>query len=83
MSDHLCWGGAGGVHLHDLLPLPYTEAAVQWVAERARAVQDLLGVRFVLENVSSYLTFTRERDDASGSSSPPSPRRPTAASSST
>ncbi len=58
VSDHLCWGGAGGVHLHDLLPMPYTEAAVKWVAERARAVADVLGVRFVLENVSSYMTFT-------------------------
>ncbi len=58
VSDHLCWGGAGGVHLHDLLPLPYTAAAVKWVAARARAVQDTIGVRFVLENVSSYMTFT-------------------------
>jgi uncharacterized protein (UPF0276 family) len=58
VSDHLCWGGAGGVHLHDLLPMPYTERAVKWVAERARAVQDMLGVRFALENVSSYMTYT-------------------------
>src|SRR5271155_2120934 len=58
VSDHLCWGSAGGVHLHDLLPLPYTAATVRWVAERARAVQDFLGVRLALENVSSYMTFT-------------------------
>jgi uncharacterized protein len=58
VSDHICWGSASGVHLHDLLPLPYTAEAVRWVAERARAVQDFLGVRFVLENVSSYMTFT-------------------------
>jgi uncharacterized protein (UPF0276 family) len=57
LSDHLCWGGAGGVHLHDLLPLPYTERAVKWVSERARAVQDFLGVRFAIENVSSYMTY--------------------------
>src|SRR6185437_10387934 len=57
VSDHICWGGASGVHLHDLLPMPYTAAAVRWVAERARAVQDVLGVRFVLENVSSYVTY--------------------------
>jgi uncharacterized protein len=57
VSDHLCWGGAGGVHLHDLLPLPYTAAVVKHVAERARAVQDFLGVRLALENVSSYLTY--------------------------
>ena len=58
VSDHLCWGGAGGVHLHDLLPLPYTEEAVRWVAGRARAVQDFLGVRLALENVSSYMSYT-------------------------
>jgi hypothetical protein len=57
VSDHLCWGGAGGVNLHDLLPLPHTAEAVTWVAERARVVQDFLGVRLALENVSSYLTF--------------------------
>jgi uncharacterized protein (UPF0276 family) len=57
VSDHICWGGASGVHLHDLLPMPYTAAAVRWVAERARAVADVLGVRFVLENVSSYMTY--------------------------
>jgi uncharacterized protein (UPF0276 family) len=58
LSDHLCWGSAGGVHLHDLIPLPYTAEAVRWVAERARAVQDFLGVRLALENVSSYMTYT-------------------------
>ncbi len=58
VSDHLCWSGHGGVNLHDLLPLPYCEEAVAHVAERARVVQDFLEVRFVLENVSSYLTFT-------------------------
>lgn len=58
VSDHLCWTGAHGVNLHDLLPLPYTEKVVRYVAERARAVQDFLGVRLALENVSSYLTYT-------------------------
>jgi uncharacterized protein (UPF0276 family) len=58
LSDHLCWGSAGGVHLHDLLPLPYTEKTVRWVADRARAVQDFLGVRLALENVSSYMSYT-------------------------
>lgn len=58
VSDHLCWGAAGGVHLHDLLPLPYTERVVRHVAERARMVQDVLGARLALENVSSYLTYT-------------------------
>jgi uncharacterized protein (UPF0276 family) len=57
VSDHLCWTGAKGVNLHDLLPLPYTEEAVHHVAGRIRQVQDFLGVRFVLENVSSYMTY--------------------------
>jgi uncharacterized protein (UPF0276 family) len=58
-SDHLCWTGHGGVNLHDLLPLPYTEETVAHVSARIREVQDFLGVRFVLENVSSYLSYTQ------------------------
>lgn len=58
VSDHLCWCGAGGAHLHDLLPLPFTEEAIQIVVERAKIVQDLLEVPFALENTSSYLTYT-------------------------
>ncbi len=57
VSDHLCWCAAGGVHLHDLLPLPLMWEAVRHVAERVRRVQGELGVPFALENVSSYLTF--------------------------
>jgi uncharacterized protein (UPF0276 family) len=57
VSDHLCFCGAGGAHLHDLLPLPYTDEVVEHVARRAREVQDALEVRLVLENVSSYLTY--------------------------
>ena len=58
LSDHFCWCGAGGAHLHDLLPLPYTWEVVELVAERARAVQDYLEVPFALENTSSYMAFT-------------------------
>jgi uncharacterized protein len=58
VSDHLCFSSAGGVNSHDLLPLPYTEEAVRHVAARARTVQDFLEARLVLENVSSYLTYT-------------------------
>lgn len=57
ISDHLCWTGVGGVNLHDLLPLPYTEEAIDHVAGRVRQVQDFLGRRILLENVSSYVTF--------------------------
>ena len=58
VSDHLCWGSVGGHYAHDLLPLPYTEEALVLVAERVRVVQDRLRRRILLENVSSYLTFT-------------------------
>jgi len=57
ISDHLCWTGVGGLNTHDLLPLPYTEEALEHVAERVRTVQDFLGRRILLENVSSYVTF--------------------------
>jgi uncharacterized protein (UPF0276 family) len=58
VSDHLCWGSIGGRYVHDLLPLPYTEEALAHVVERVRAVQERLGRRILVENVSSYLTFT-------------------------
>jgi len=56
-SDHLCWTGAGGIDMHDLLPLPYTEEAALHVAARIRRVQDFLEVPFAIENVSSYMTY--------------------------
>jgi hypothetical protein len=58
VSDHLCFTGAAGVDVHDLLPMPYTEEAIAHIVARARTVQDFLEVRLVLENVSSYLTYT-------------------------
>ena len=58
VSDHLCWGAIGGRFAHDLLPLPYTEEAVRHVASRIRQVQDRLGRRILIENVSSYLTYS-------------------------
>ena len=57
ISDHLCWTGVGGTNLHDLMPLPYTEEALEHVAARVREVQDFLGRRILLENVSSYIAF--------------------------
>jgi uncharacterized protein (UPF0276 family) len=61
ISDHLCWTGLAGKNLHDLLPLPYTEEAVRHVVARVEAVQELLGRRILLENVSSYVSY---RDSA-------------------
>lgn len=57
VSDHLCFTGVGGKNLHDLLPLPYSEEAVHHVANRVMQVQDFLGRRILLENVSSYITY--------------------------
>ncbi|HWP64345.1 MAG TPA: DUF692 domain-containing protein [Candidatus Limnocylindria bacterium] len=58
VSDHLCWGAFGRHYAHDLLPLPYTEEALAHVVARVRRVQEHLGRRILLENVSSYVTFT-------------------------
>jgi uncharacterized protein (UPF0276 family) len=57
ISDHLCWTGVAGRNTHDLLPLPYTEEALSNIVERVRTVQDVLGRRILLENVSSYVAF--------------------------
>ena len=58
LSDHLCWTSVDGHYLHELLPLPYVDEAVQHVSRRIREVQDFLGRRLLIENVSSYLQFT-------------------------
>jgi uncharacterized protein len=58
VSEHLCWGAFGRHYAHDLLPLPFTEEALRQVVERIRRVQDRLGRRILVENVSSYVTFT-------------------------
>lgn len=60
ISDHLCWGHLPGAHYHDLLPLPYTKEVINYVAERARIVQDYLELPFALENLSSYVAFQED-----------------------
>ncbi len=57
VSDHLCWAGTEGEQLHDLLPLPFTEEALGHVVSRVGQVQETLGRRILLENVSTYVTF--------------------------
>lgn len=57
-SDHLCWTGVSGLNLHDLMPLPYTEEAIQHVADRVIQVQDYIGRQMLLENVSSYVSYS-------------------------
>jgi uncharacterized protein len=58
VSDHLCWTGVDAHNLHDLLPLPWNEETLDHVVRRVIEVQDALGRRIALENVSSYLAFT-------------------------
>jgi uncharacterized protein (UPF0276 family) len=57
VSEHACWGQAAGQHFNDLLPLPYTDEAVQLLARQVREAQDFLGVRLLIENVSAYVAF--------------------------
>ena len=52
-SEHLTYCAADG-HLYDLLPIPFTEEAVDYVAARVRQVQDIIGMPLVLENASYY-----------------------------
>ena len=61
VSDHLCWTGVQGLNLHDLMPLPYTEEALDHVVARVRQVQDRLQRRILLENVSSYIRFAESQ----------------------
>jgi uncharacterized protein (UPF0276 family) len=58
ISDHVCWTGVGGLNLHDLMPLPCTEEALAHVAARILEAQGVLDRRILIENVSSYVTFT-------------------------
>ena len=57
VSEHLCWSSVGGVHLGELLPLPCTEEALAHVCDRVNAVQEALGRRILVENVSAYVRF--------------------------
>ena len=57
ISDHLCWSSVGGQFLNDLLPLPYTEEALNHVVTRVSEAQDYLRRQILVENVSSYLQY--------------------------
>lgn len=53
-TEHLSYCSDDG-HLYDLLPIPFTEEAVKYVAARIRRAQDILGRRIALENASFYV----------------------------
>jgi len=57
VSDHVCWTGQGGENLHDLLPLPWTEEALDHLTARVHHAQERLGRRLLLENPSSYVAY--------------------------
>jgi uncharacterized protein len=59
ISDHLCWTRIEGFNSHDLLPLPYTEEALELICTNIDIAQDLLGRTLLIENPSSYLTFVQ------------------------
>lgn len=61
-TEHLSYCSDNG-HLYDLLPIPFTEEAVHYVAARIRRVQDILGQRIGIENVSYYAAPGREMDE--------------------
>ena len=61
-SEHLSYCGDDG-HLYDLLPIPFTEEAVHYVAQRIRTAQDILQRRIAVENVSYYAAPGRELDE--------------------
>jgi uncharacterized protein (UPF0276 family) len=57
VSEHLCWGAIGARHFNDLLPLPYTEEALDCAAGHVAQVQEYIGRPLLVENVSSYLAW--------------------------
>jgi uncharacterized protein (UPF0276 family) len=61
-SEHLSYCSDDG-HLYDLMPVPMTEAAVDYVAERIMRVQDILGQRLIIENVSTYAEPGKEMSE--------------------
>ncbi|MEZ5529015.1 MAG: DUF692 domain-containing protein [Porticoccaceae bacterium] len=61
-SEHLSYCSDDG-HLYDLMPIPFTEEAVHYVAERIRRVQDFLGQRIAMENVSYYAAPQQEMSE--------------------
>jgi len=57
VSDHLSWSSVGGTYLNDLLPLPYSEEALEHLARRIDEAQEFLGRQILVENPSTYLEF--------------------------
>jgi uncharacterized protein len=54
-TEHLSWCSHAG-HLYDLLPIPCTDEAIEWVSQRVKQVQDVLEIPIGLENASYYFS---------------------------
>jgi len=61
-SEHLSYCADDG-HLYDLMPIPFTEEAVHYVAERIQRVQDIIGQRMAMENASYYAAPGKEMEE--------------------
>ncbi len=57
VSEHLAWCTIGGSHFSDLLPLPYTDEALDIVCAHVDEVQQFLGRQILIENPSLYVAF--------------------------
>ena len=58
VSEHLAWSSVNGVFTNDLLPLPLTREAFDHFSSRVEQVQDFLGQRILIENPSTYISFS-------------------------
>jgi len=59
VSEHVAWCRQGGVYFNDLLPLPYTEEALDILVDHVDQVQERLGRQILMENPSTYLQFVQ------------------------
>jgi uncharacterized protein (UPF0276 family) len=60
VSEHLSWSRTALRHANDLLPLPFTREAVEVVAANVQRVQERLGQRILVENVSAYVAWPED-----------------------
>ena len=63
-SEHLSYSQCDNAHLHELLPIPFREDAVRHISDRIRLVQDFLGRRIAIENVSYYTPVAAEMSES-------------------
>jgi uncharacterized protein (UPF0276 family) len=63
VSEHLCWNAAAGHVANDLLPLPRTREALDLMCARVGQMQDVLGTRVLIENISAYVRYAHDEFD--------------------